>query len=128
MDAKLFGKNVLVLRRERKLSQEQLANFADISRNYISMVERGEAKNVSDDIIRKLALALEVSSEELTGSTRDESAIVIPAPLREFGIAQGLSYKIIDKLRQIPFRGQEPQSPDEWEKLYEAIKQFITEE
>jgi transcriptional regulator with XRE-family HTH domain len=128
MDATLFGKNVLVRRKEKKLSQEQLAKFADISRNYISMVERGAAKNVSDEIIRKLAFALEVSIEELTGLARDESAIMIPAPLREFGIAKGLSYKIIDKLRQVPFRGQEPQTPDEWEKLYEAIKQFITED
>ena len=128
MDAKLFGKSVLVLRKERKLNQDQLANLADISRNYISMIERGDAKNVSEEIIRRLALALEVTQEQLTGSPGDASSIVIPPSLREFGIKQGLSYKIVDKLRQIPFRGQEPQSVDSWEKLYDAIKQFITEE
>ena len=128
MDAKLFGKNVLVFRKEKKLSQEQLGKLAGVSRNYISMIERGEAKSVSDEIIRKLALALEITQEELRGLPSDSSAISIPASLRVFSINRGLSYKTVDKLMQIPFRGQEPQSVDDWEKLYDAIKPFITEE
>ena len=128
MDAKLFGKNVLVFRKEKRLSQEQLGKLADVSRNYISMIERGEAKSVSDEIIRKLALALEVTQEELSGLPSDSSAISIPASLREFSINRGISYKTVDKLMQIPFRGQEPQNADDWQKLYDAIKPFITEE
>ena len=128
MDAKLFGKNVLVFRKEKKLSQEQLGKLAGVSRNYISMIERGEAKSVSDEIIRKLALALEVTQEELSGLPSDSSAISIPASLREFSINRGISYKTVDKLMQIPFRGQEPQNADDWRKLYDAIKPFINEE
>ena len=115
-----------MLRKERKLSQEQLANLANISRNYVSMIERGEANNVSDEIIRRIAVSLGVSLEELTGYPGDSSAIVIPPSLRDFAIREKVSYKIVDKLQQIPFRGQEPQTADEWQKLYNAIKQFIT--
>lgn len=128
MDAKLFGKNVLLLRKKRGLSQEQLANFTGISRNYISMIEREEAENVSDEIIRKLALGLDVSMKQLTGEAGGSYPVMIPPALREFGINEGISYKIIERLLQIPFRGKEPITPDDWKTLYEAIKSYLVED
>lgn len=125
MDAKLFGKNVLVLRKEKEFSQKELANLAGISRNYISMIERGEANNVSAEIIRKLAYSLGVTAEELTGEPSDSSALSVPPSLRDFAIQKGLSYKTVDKLRQIPFRGEEPETPEEWNELYEALKPYL---
>ena len=125
MDAKLFGKNVLVLRKERKLSQEQLANLAGISRNYISMIERDEADNVSDVIIQKLSESLEVPVEQLVSGVGEFSGTMIPSALREFALEEGLSFKTVDKLKQIPFRGKEPTTAVEWKELFEAIKSFI---
>jgi len=128
MDAELFGKNVLVFRKERKLTQEKLAILADVSRNYISMIERGEAENVSDEIIRKLAISLEISIEQLTGESGKSLSVIIPPALREFALNKGLNYKTVDKLKQIPLRGKEPGTAQEWEELYEAIKSFISGE
>lgn len=128
MDAELFGKNILVLRKERKLTQEELANLAGVSRNYISMIERGEAENVSDDVIRKLAIGLEVSAHQLTGEPGEATTVMIPPTLREFAINEGLNYIIVEKLMQIPRRGKEPGSAQEWKSLYEAIKPFISGE
>jgi len=129
LDAKDFGKNVLVQRKEKGLNQQELAALADISRNYISMIERGDAKNVSDEIIRKLATSLETSIEELLGAPGgdDSSAIKIPPSLREFALSKGISYKVAEKLLQIPFRGKEPQTPDTWQELYDAVEAFITD-
>jgi transcriptional regulator with XRE-family HTH domain len=54
---KLFARNVRALRRAREISQEELADAAELSRTYVSSVERGE-RNISIDNIGKLAAAL----------------------------------------------------------------------
>ncbi|CAG9430894.1 helix-turn-helix domain-containing protein [Providencia alcalifaciens] len=59
-----FGKNVYNLRRKLNLSQEQLAELAQLDRTYISSVERGK-RNVSLLNIYKLAVALDVLPETL---------------------------------------------------------------
>ena len=53
-----------VLRRDRGLSQEQLAAKAGLHRAYVGRVERGE-QNISLDNILRLAAALEVDPSEL---------------------------------------------------------------
>jgi len=61
---RLFGKNVRELRKKRGWSQERLAEVANLHRNYVGNVERGE-QNVSIDTIEKLAQALGVRPEKL---------------------------------------------------------------
>jgi len=53
----LFAANLRALRRAKEISQEELADAADLSRAYVSSVERGE-RNISIDNIGKLAAAL----------------------------------------------------------------------
>ena len=48
------------LRKERGLSQEQLAFKADLHRTYIGMIERAE-KNITLINIEKIATALEIN-------------------------------------------------------------------
>lgn len=128
MKAKYFGNKVLVKRKELKLNQQELADLAGVSRNYVSMIERGEAKNVSREIIRKLANSLQVPIGELTGEPDDSTPLSVPPALRRFAIEEGISYDIVDRLVQIPFRGQEPETAKEWAQLYEAISPFLREE
>jgi transcriptional regulator with XRE-family HTH domain len=52
-----FALNLRALRRAKEISQEDLAYAAELSRAYVSSVERGE-RNVSIDNIGKLASAL----------------------------------------------------------------------
>jgi len=56
---KKFGEKVRKLRLERGLSQEALANEANLDRTYIPGIEKGE-RNVSITVIEKLAIALKV--------------------------------------------------------------------
>lgn len=59
-----FGRRVRDLRHERGLSQEQLAELADLHRTYVSSLERGQ-RNVSLDNIHALAHALGVGPRDL---------------------------------------------------------------
>lgn len=53
----IFALNLRALRRAKEISQEELADAAELSRTYVSSVERGE-RNISIDNIGKLATAL----------------------------------------------------------------------
>ncbi len=61
---KLIGKRLKELRKNRLLSQEQLAGKADINSKYLSRIERGR-ENPTLDMLIKLADALEVEMWEI---------------------------------------------------------------
>ena len=58
-----FGERVRYLRKEKGLSQEELAFKTDLHRTYIGMIERAE-KNITLLNIEKIAKALEVDIKE----------------------------------------------------------------
>jgi transcriptional regulator with XRE-family HTH domain len=60
----LFGKNLRKLRKERGLSQEDLAEKAGLHRTYVGSLERGE-RNPSLLNIVKLSRALDISVTSL---------------------------------------------------------------
>lgn len=126
MDIKRVGDNLRNLRREQKLSQADLADLTNVSRNYISMIERGQAENISNEIIKKIAWGLGVSIEQITGKPNDKSGTIIPPALREFALKASLPYETVEILLKIPFRGKEPETSEEWEELYKAINHFIS--
>ena len=66
---KQFGRTLRELRLERNLSQEKLAELADVHRNYVGGIERGE-RNVSLLNIVKLAHGLEVRAVKLMENIR----------------------------------------------------------
>jgi transcriptional regulator with XRE-family HTH domain len=59
-----FGKAIRRRRREMDLSQEELAERAQLHRTYISSIERGQ-RNPSLENIEKLAKALDISISAL---------------------------------------------------------------
>lgn len=59
-----FGHRVQELRKERNLSQEQLADLAGVHRTYIGMIERAE-KNITLRNIENIANALSVKIKDL---------------------------------------------------------------
>lgn len=60
----LFGKNVMERRISLKMSQEALANMADIDRTYLPDIEKGR-RNVSLKIADKIVKALNVPLKDL---------------------------------------------------------------
>lgn len=65
----LFGKRLRELRLKRKLSQEKLAEIAELHRNYVGLMERGES-NVSLLTLVALARALGVRPAKLIEPVR----------------------------------------------------------
>lgn len=67
-----FANAIRWWRKKHGITQEELAERADLHRTYISDVERG-ARNLSLESINKLAIALEVSVATLFGGTLKEA-------------------------------------------------------
>ena len=59
-----FGRNVARLRGERGLSQDKLAEKADLDRTYVSGIERG-VRNPGIKIVIRVAKALNASVSDL---------------------------------------------------------------
>lgn len=69
----LFATNMRRIRREKQLTQEKVAEAADLHPNYISSVGRGE-RNISICNIARIADALGVGMEALVVTAPEESA------------------------------------------------------
>ena len=61
------GLNLQRLRREKGLSQEELADRADIHQTYLSGVERGK-RNPTITVLQRIAAALGTDIEDLVKS------------------------------------------------------------
>jgi transcriptional regulator with XRE-family HTH domain len=64
-----FGQRIKELRRQKGMTQEQLADKAHLHNTYIGSVERGE-KNISMINIEKIVKALGVSLSEFFSTLR----------------------------------------------------------
>ena len=62
-----LARNLKKLREKKGLSQDRLAKLADVANNTIIKIEQGENINPTLDTLKKIAKALEVSLDELTG-------------------------------------------------------------
>lgn len=69
-----IGDRVLLERRALGIDQEELGKRANVSRPYISQIERNKASNVGLKVVDDLAAALNVSLAYLLGFTDDRTA------------------------------------------------------
>ena len=60
----IFAANLRARRNARGLSQEDLADLAEIDRTYVSLLERCEY-SASLDVVERIAVALNVDASEL---------------------------------------------------------------
>ena len=68
MDIKVqIGERIKELRDAKKLSQQDLANAADMERTFITHIETGK-RNISVDTLQKVLEALEISFKDFFDS------------------------------------------------------------
>lgn len=67
----LVGNRIAELRKQKHLSQQDLANDANIERPHLSIIESGK-KNISLSTLQRITMALGVSSKEFFGSSEFE--------------------------------------------------------
>jgi transcriptional regulator with XRE-family HTH domain len=75
---------VLVTRRDKKMSQEDLARAVGISVNTLARFERGEIGDIKAQVLGKMADVLGVTTDYLLGRTHEErqpADQAAPAPL-----------------------------------------------
>lgn len=73
MSSQEFADRLKTLRKQRDLSQAQLAQLVGVHQNHIGRYERGESKP-SADALHRLADALGVSTDYLFEGSSDEAA------------------------------------------------------
>lgn len=71
---KIIGNNLLKIRSEKKLTQDELAEKAGISTSFYANIERGN-KGVSVSVLRDLADCLHVSVDYLLYEERTDARI-----------------------------------------------------
>ena len=64
-------KSIRKQRKQRKLSQEKLAEKADLGDRYIRALESGEKRNPSAVLLFRVSIVLEVPMEELMESEKE---------------------------------------------------------
>lgn len=64
----MFGANIKKIRESKKIGVNELSRLSGVNASYISALERDEKKNPSVNILEKLALALEVSIDDIMKS------------------------------------------------------------
>ena len=72
---KVVGERIRFLRKERGLSQEELAYRASLHNTYIGQLERGE-KNATIESVAKVCAALEITLEELFDDKETHSKVL----------------------------------------------------
>jgi transcriptional regulator with XRE-family HTH domain len=71
MIIKVFGKILRELRESKKISQEKLAEYCNLDRTYISLLERGHRQPTITTIF-KIGKALDISPAELIKQVEDQ--------------------------------------------------------
>ena len=77
-----LGERVSAVRQHRGLTQGEVAQRAHLPQQAISRLERGDRTHVRSDVLARLAVALDVSSDVLLGlrDLADDAATRPPAP------------------------------------------------
>jgi len=123
-----FGDLVRERRREQELKQEELARDVGISRNYISQIERGVATNLSWEVRSRIATKLGIVLEKEVEKLEEEETRMAHLPpkvhesLKKFAEEENLPPRDIAMLARIEYRGDRPETPEQWRMLYSVIK------
>lgn len=97
-----IGTNIAAKRRKLNLSQEQLAELAGVSSNYMARIERGEVKNFSAINLLKIANALKVSIDELiSGSYKNKAIKLNPYQQKLFNLLDMLEDSTSEQLSKL---------------------------
>lgn len=129
IDLKKLGEQVRFLRQGKGWSQAKLAEESGVPKAYISDLENGETGKPNIQYAYSVAVALDVTLDELLGDTTPKHAKVrarrneeLPPGLAELQQELELSDDDVEMLSQLNFRGHRPRNKEGWQFLWDAIK------
>jgi transcriptional regulator with XRE-family HTH domain len=131
------GDRIREIREAKKLTQDQLAEKAAISKGFLSEVENGK-RNVSSEYLLRIANSLGASVDYLLRGAADLSngnkePIVIPPELSEAAQRLNLTYaqtvELLEAHRSViarrSMKHSKPFTREDWIALHKAIKQVF---
>lgn len=130
------GDRIREIREHKKLTQDQLANKAHLSKGFLSDVENNK-KNISSHLLLKIAEVLGASVEYLLlGETKEKirrEPVTIPPALSEAAEKRNLSYvdtlELLRAYNSVIARRSNNSikefSVGDWEKFHDAIKKVF---
>ena len=126
-----LAETIKELRNDQGMSAGQLAKLAGVSRGYLWQLENGNKTRPTLDLLQRLAGALGVDVSEFCETTpaararQDE----LPPGLAEFvktrGKALGVLKGDVESMKNVQFRGQQPDNPEDWEYLFLFLKRWL---
>jgi transcriptional regulator with XRE-family HTH domain len=130
------GDRIREIREKKKMTQDQLAEAADISKGFLSDVENNK-RNISSQGLLRIANSLGASVEYLLrGETKESTVqepVVIPPELSRAAEELHLSYaktlELLDAHRSVVARRSNKSlrnfTVNDWKKLHGAIKKVF---
>jgi transcriptional regulator with XRE-family HTH domain len=129
MDDQTMGQRIKKRREELQISLTQLSEKSGVAKGYLWELENEKSdKDVrpSAGTVFKIAEALGTSAADLLGKKiQQTSKPEIPNTLKQFAEAQDLTEADVEMLARIEFRGEKPETQDDWQYIYESIRRTI---
>ena len=127
-----IGERIQRARKVAELSLNALAEASGVSKGYISQLENGGAVNPSIDTLKKIAVALGLTPQDLLeepkrpipGSGRLPRGLAAFLQERETR-GKPIPIEDVEMLRGISYRGKTPTKANDWAFLYETILRVI---
>lgn len=119
------GDRLKSIRKEKKLTLKEVSNITKISLAFLSDIERCDAKP-SLDTLTKLAEFYKMTLAELLAHTEESRPEkIFPTNLLELQKEIGLSDEWMNTLSSVQYRGNQPNTKEEWYTLYLNLKQLL---
>ena len=106
----MIGKNIQEIRKRKGMTLTQLAANAGISKSYLSNIERGVNQNPSIEVLKRLALVLNVDLKTLLKIDEERDR------------AENLNDELIDLIGELKTSVIEKEDMEEYRALIEYIK------
>jgi transcriptional regulator with XRE-family HTH domain len=124
-----MGHRIKKRREELQMSLTQLSEKSGVAKGYLWELENEKSdKDVrpSAGTVFKIAEALGTSAADLLGKKiQQTSKPEIPNTLKQFAEAEDLTEADVEMLARIEFRGEKPETQDDWQYIYESIRRTI---
>ena len=127
-DDQTTGSRIKKRREEIGMSLNQLAEKSHVAKGYLWDLENTTTKDSrpSAETLFKVAEALGTSAADLLGkrvsAPQDPD---VPPSLREFAAEKNLTESDVRMLAAVQYRGDRPDTKEDWEFIYESIRRTI---
>lgn len=129
MDGQTIGQRIKRRREELQISLNQLSEKSGVAKGWLWELEnekRDKDVRPSADTVFKIAEALGTSAADLLGKKiRQTTTHDIPNTLKLFAQDYDLTDADVEMLARIEFRGEKPETKDDWQYIYESIRRTI---